>query len=134
VLKVLCAPEERNTVAKAVAQWDGLELEEAVIAAKAAGGMARTIKEWAQHHPQAAAITALPILEIAKIGEARSEPLPKVIAHLLGSVCSILHVYSQARPAHVRSPSMVTRPEDHGSTPAEIWLSGVGHGSREAVG
>jgi hypothetical protein len=54
----------------------GFELEEAIIAAKGAGGMARTSKEWAQH-PQAAAIAALPLLEIVKIGEARSEPLPK---------------------------------------------------------
>lgn len=75
-LKVLGVPEERNAVAKAVAQSDGLELEEAIIAAKGAGGMARTSKEWAQH-PQAAAIAALPLLEIVKIGEARSEPLLK---------------------------------------------------------
>ena len=105
-LKLLGVPEDRNAVARAVAQWDGLELEEAIIAAEGAGGMARTCKEWAQH-PQAAAIAALPLLEIVKIGEARSEPLPKVIAHFLGSVCSILHAYSQARPAHARSPSMV---------------------------
>ena len=76
VLKVLGVPEERNAVAKAVAPWDGLELEEAIIAAKGAGCMARTSKEWVQH-PQAAAIAALPLLEIVKIGEARSEPLPK---------------------------------------------------------
>jgi crotonobetainyl-CoA:carnitine CoA-transferase CaiB-like acyl-CoA transferase len=75
-LKVLGVPEDRNSVAKAVAQWDGLELEEAIIAAKGAGGMARTSEEWVQH-PQAAAIAALPLLEIVKIGEARSEPLPK---------------------------------------------------------
>ena len=75
-LRVLGVPEDRNAVAKAVAQWDALELEEAIIAAKGAGGMARTSKEWAQH-PQAAAIAGLPLLEIVKIGEARAEPLPK---------------------------------------------------------
>ena len=37
---------------KAVAQWDAQELEEAIIAAKGAGGMVRTMDEWAQH-PQA---------------------------------------------------------------------------------
>ena len=39
--------------AKAVAKWDALELEEAIIAAKGAGGMVRSTDEWAQH-PQAA--------------------------------------------------------------------------------
>ena len=49
-------------------RWDALELEEAIIAAKGAGGMVRTMAEWAQH-PQAAAIASLPLLEIVKIGD-----------------------------------------------------------------
>ena len=40
-LKVLGVPEDREAVRKAVAQWDALELEEAIIAAKGAGGMVR---------------------------------------------------------------------------------------------
>lgn len=78
-LKVLGIPEdraERETVAKAVANWDALELEEAIIAAKGAGGMVRTMSEWAEH-PQAAAIAALPLMEIVKIGDSPPEPLPK---------------------------------------------------------
>jgi crotonobetainyl-CoA:carnitine CoA-transferase CaiB-like acyl-CoA transferase len=74
-LKVLGVAEDRNAVAKAVANWDALELEEAIIAAKGAGGMVRSRGEWAEH-PQAAAIAALPLMEIVKIGEARPEPLP----------------------------------------------------------
>src|SRR6202011_4244665 len=62
-LSVLGVPEEREAVRKAVAQWDALELEEAIIAAHGAGGMVRTMDEWAQH-PQAAAIASLPLLEI----------------------------------------------------------------------
>jgi crotonobetainyl-CoA:carnitine CoA-transferase CaiB-like acyl-CoA transferase len=74
-LKVLGVPEDREAVAKAVAQWDALELEEAIIAAKGAGGMVRTFAEWAAH-PQAAAIAALPLMEIVKIADAPVQPLP----------------------------------------------------------
>jgi hypothetical protein len=41
-MKVLNVPEERRAVAEAVTQWDGLALEEAIIAAGGAGGMARS--------------------------------------------------------------------------------------------
>src|SRR4029077_5077649 len=48
---------------------------EAIIDAKGAGGMARTQAEWARH-PQAAAVAALPLMEIMRIGDSTSEPLP----------------------------------------------------------
>src|SRR6266403_1460211 len=74
-LSVLGVPEDREAVRKAVAQWDALELEEAIIAAKGAGGMVRTMEEWAKH-PQAAAIASLPLMEIVKIGDSPPEKLP----------------------------------------------------------
>src|SRR5919199_90137 len=74
-LRVLGVSEEREAVRQAVAQWDALELEEAIIAAKGAGGMVRTMAEWAQH-PQAAAIASLPLMEIIKIGDSPPEKLP----------------------------------------------------------
>jgi crotonobetainyl-CoA:carnitine CoA-transferase CaiB-like acyl-CoA transferase len=74
-LSVLGVAEDREAVRNAVAQWDALELEEAIIAAKGAGGMVRTMEEWARH-PQAAAIASLPLLEIIKIGDSPPEPLP----------------------------------------------------------
>jgi crotonobetainyl-CoA:carnitine CoA-transferase CaiB-like acyl-CoA transferase len=74
-LKVLGVPEDRAAVTRAVAGWDALELEEAIIAAKGAGGMVRTMAEWAEH-PQATAIAALPLMEILKIGDSRPEKLP----------------------------------------------------------
>jgi hypothetical protein len=46
-LSVLGVPEDREAVRKAVALWDVLELEEAIIAPNGAGGMVRTMKEWA---------------------------------------------------------------------------------------
>ena len=74
-LGMLGVAEDREAVSKAVAQWDALELEEAIIAAKGAGGMVRTIEEWAQH-PQAAAVASLPLMEIVKTGDSPPEKLP----------------------------------------------------------
>jgi crotonobetainyl-CoA:carnitine CoA-transferase CaiB-like acyl-CoA transferase len=74
-LSVLGVPEDREAVRQAVAKWDALELEEAIIAAKGAGGMVRTMDEWAKH-PQAAAIASLPLMEIVKVGDSAPEKLP----------------------------------------------------------
>lgn len=74
-LSVLGVAEDREAVAKAVLNWNAADLEEAIIAAKGAGGMVRTHREWAQH-PQGIAIAGLPLLEIIKIGDAPVEPLP----------------------------------------------------------
>jgi len=74
-LGVLGVPEDREAVRQAVAKWDALELEEAIIAAKGAGGMVRTMDEWAKH-PQAAAIASLPLMEIVQIGASPPEKLP----------------------------------------------------------
>jgi crotonobetainyl-CoA:carnitine CoA-transferase CaiB-like acyl-CoA transferase len=74
-LRVLGVPEDREAVRQAVAKWDALELEDAIIAAHGAGGMVRTMDEWARH-PQAAAIASLPLMEIVQIGASAPEPLP----------------------------------------------------------
>ncbi len=74
-LKVLGCEENRESVTNAVAKWNAIDLEEAIIAAKGAGGMVRTKAEWAEH-PQAAAIAALPLMEIVRIGDRPPEPLP----------------------------------------------------------
>lgn len=74
-LKVLGCEESPEAVTKAVATWNALDLEEAILEAKGAGGMVRTAAEWAQH-PQSAAIAALPVLEIIRIGDSDPEPLP----------------------------------------------------------
>lgn len=75
-LQVLGVPEDREAVREAVAKWDALALEEAIIAAKGAGGMVRTMDEWAKH-PQAAAIASLPLMEIVRIGDSAPEKLPE---------------------------------------------------------
>jgi crotonobetainyl-CoA:carnitine CoA-transferase CaiB-like acyl-CoA transferase len=74
-LKVLGCEETPEAVAKAVLTWNALDLEEAILEAKGAGGMVRSAAEWAQH-PQSAAIAALPLMEIVRIGDSDPEPLP----------------------------------------------------------
>src|SRR6266404_1303374 len=54
-LGVLGVPEDRAAVTRAVAQWNAADLEEAIIAAKGAGGMVRTRADWSGH-PQAVAV------------------------------------------------------------------------------
>ena len=83
-LKVLGVPEDRDAVRKAVAQWDALELEEAIIAAKGAGGMVRSMQEWAEH-PQGKAVATLPLMEILKIGDAPAQDLPSGTRPLSGT-------------------------------------------------
>jgi crotonobetainyl-CoA:carnitine CoA-transferase CaiB-like acyl-CoA transferase len=73
-LSVLGVAEDKAAVAKAVLNWNAADLEEAIIAAKGAGGMVRSKAEWATH-PQAAAIAALPLLEVVRIGDAPPTPL-----------------------------------------------------------
>ncbi len=75
-LRVLGCEENREAVRQVVAKWDALELEEAIIAAGGAGGMVRSMAEWAQH-PQAAAIAELPLLDIVRIGDSPPEKLPE---------------------------------------------------------
>ncbi len=74
-LAVLGVAEDREAAARAVATWDAADLEEAIIAAKGAGGMARTQAEWAKH-PQGIVVAALPLMEIMRIGDSDPEPLP----------------------------------------------------------
>jgi crotonobetainyl-CoA:carnitine CoA-transferase CaiB-like acyl-CoA transferase len=74
-LKILGVPEDVEAVRNAVAKWDALALEEAIIAAGSAGGKVRSMDEWSKH-PQAAAIASLPLMEIIRIGDAPPEPLP----------------------------------------------------------
>jgi crotonobetainyl-CoA:carnitine CoA-transferase CaiB-like acyl-CoA transferase len=75
VLRVLRAPEDREAVRDAIAQWDALELEEAIVAAGGAGGMVRSMDEWAKH-PQAGAVASLPLVDIRRIGDSPIEKLP----------------------------------------------------------
>ena len=68
--------ETREALAKAVAKWDGLAIEEAIAAGGCVGGLTRSREEW-NAHPHGIAISKLPLIDIVKIGEAPPRPLPK---------------------------------------------------------
>jgi crotonobetainyl-CoA:carnitine CoA-transferase CaiB-like acyl-CoA transferase len=74
-MAVLGKPADRAAAEAASARWDGLELEDAIHAAKGCAGLARTAEEWARH-PHAQAVGNQPLLEIQKLSDARPEPLP----------------------------------------------------------
>jgi crotonobetainyl-CoA:carnitine CoA-transferase CaiB-like acyl-CoA transferase len=65
-----------ESVAKAVAKWDALDLEAAIEEARVCGGMVRSNDEWLAH-PHGRALAAKPIVEIIKIGDSDPEPLPR---------------------------------------------------------
>jgi hypothetical protein len=99
-------------VQRAVANWDALELEEAIIAAGGAGGMVGSMADWAQH-PQAAAIASLPPLEIVKIGDSPPEKLPEGDRPLSGiRVLDLTRVLRSDLRAHPRR-ARCRRLEDH---------------------
>jgi crotonobetainyl-CoA:carnitine CoA-transferase CaiB-like acyl-CoA transferase len=82
-LKVLGNPSDRAAAEVASAKWAGVELEDAIHAAKGCAGLARTGEEWAKH-PHSSAVAAQPLIEIQKISESKPEPLPTGVRPLSG--------------------------------------------------
>jgi crotonobetainyl-CoA:carnitine CoA-transferase CaiB-like acyl-CoA transferase len=75
VCKVLNCKPERDDVQAALMQWDGEAFETAAYAAGGVVAMMRSHDEWSDL-PHAKALTALPLIEIEKIGEASPKPWP----------------------------------------------------------
>ena len=76
VLGVLGCEPNPESVSKAVAQWDGLDLEAAIDEARACGAMVRSNLEWLDH-PHGQVLNAKPIVEIIKIADSELEPIPE---------------------------------------------------------
>lgn len=75
VLRLLgCAPE-RAAVKVALGDWQAQSLEQAAAEAGLCVTALRSFAEW-DAHPQARAIATLPLVEIARIGDAPPRPLP----------------------------------------------------------
>ncbi|MFF2911457.1 CoA transferase [Paenibacillus sp. NPDC057934] len=75
VLDVLKCEPTPESVAAAVSQWNADDLEEAIAAANACGGIVRTPEEWLKH-PHGAYLATRPVVEITKIADGEPEPLP----------------------------------------------------------
>jgi hypothetical protein len=79
VLRLLGLPlgegTERAAVAAALATWGAAEFEQAATDAGLVVAMLRSVDEW-DAHPQSAAVAALPLVSIERIGDAPPLPLP----------------------------------------------------------
>jgi crotonobetainyl-CoA:carnitine CoA-transferase CaiB-like acyl-CoA transferase len=76
VIGVLQCGSNAEAVAKAVAQWDSHDLEEAVAAARACGSIVRSNAEWLEH-PHGKVLASRALVDIEKIGESDPMPFPK---------------------------------------------------------
>lgn len=73
VLRVLDCEPNPESVSRAVARWDALDLEAAIDEARACGAMVRSNREWLDH-PHAKVLAAKPVVEVIKIAD--GEPVP----------------------------------------------------------
>lgn len=75
MLKVLGCEPNPESVSKAVAKWDALDLEAAIDEARVCGGMVRSNEEWLAT-PHGKVLAQKPIVEVIKIADSDPEPLP----------------------------------------------------------
>ena len=75
ILRELGCPDDEAEIARAMSAKDAFALEDALAASNLPGYALRTRAEWAAH-PQAVALAAVPVIEIARIGDADPRPLP----------------------------------------------------------
>lgn len=83
IMDILDCEYELDSVIRAVARWDALELESAIAEVGACGAMVRTQEEW-QSHAQGQILAAKPVIEITKIADSEPEPVPEGVRPLSG--------------------------------------------------
>jgi len=74
-LAVLGCGEDRDEVARAVAGWSGLALEEAIVAHGGCAAMMRSIAEW-QEHPQGRSVASEPLIALTSTSASVPVPAP----------------------------------------------------------
>ncbi|MFI5317807.1 MAG: CoA transferase, partial [Myxococcota bacterium] len=83
VVKLLAASDSRESVQAALAGWKGEDFETAANGAGGVVAMMRSADEW-DAHLQARALSALPLFEIERIGDADPRPLAPAARPLAG--------------------------------------------------
>ena len=83
VLALLACDYDKAAVQRALLDWRAEEFEEAAAQAGLVVTAMRSFEEWDQH-PQGAAVAALPVLSIERIGDAPPQPLPAAPRPLAG--------------------------------------------------
>jgi hypothetical protein len=73
VLRLLRCENERSEVASAISMWRAADLAGKLAAEGLCAALIRTPAEW-QAHPQAIALSALPLFEVLRVGDAPPEP------------------------------------------------------------
>jgi crotonobetainyl-CoA:carnitine CoA-transferase CaiB-like acyl-CoA transferase len=124
VCRVLnCAPE-REAVQAALMQWDGEAFESVAYASGGVVAFMRSHDEWSAT-PHAKALAGLPLISIAKIGEAAPKPWPKGARPLAGiRVLDLSRVIAgpvagRTLAAHGADVLLISGPE----LPAIPWLT-----------
>jgi crotonobetainyl-CoA:carnitine CoA-transferase CaiB-like acyl-CoA transferase len=124
VCKVLNCKPERDAVQAALMQWDGEAFETAAYAGGCVVAFMRSHDQWSAT-PHAKAIAGLPLISIAKIGEAAPKPWPKGERPLAGiRVLDLSRVIAgpvagRTLAAHGADVLLVSGPE----LPAIPWLT-----------
>ncbi|NRI68730.1 CoA transferase [Rhodococcus sp. MS16] len=139
VLQVLDC--ERDSIAKAVASRDGLELEGAIHATGATAGLVRTAEEW-RATPQGQHLDRQPVIRVERIGDA--PPRRRTAADNESDCAGVLSGLRVLDATHVIAGPMVartlaeqgadvlhvTRPVNHDT---EMFLLDLGVGKRNIV-
>jgi crotonobetainyl-CoA:carnitine CoA-transferase CaiB-like acyl-CoA transferase len=122
-LALLGCADDAAAVAGAVAGWDAQDLEDALANEGLCGARLRSAVEWSAH-PQGAALSRAPLVELLRIGDAERTPLPGPPADapgarplggvrvldltrvLAGPTCARTLAEHGAEVLHVRSPRL----------------------------
>src|SRR2546422_4240614 len=124
VCKVMNCKPERDAVQAALMQWDGEAFETAAYAGGGVVAFMRPHDQWSAT-PHAKALAGLPLISIAKIGEAAPKPWPKGERPLAGiRVLDLSRVIAgpvagRTLAAHGADVLLISGPE----LPAISWLS-----------
>lgn len=72
VLELLRCEAHPESIGRAVAQWNAVELEDAIAQVRACGGYVRTLQEWLAH-PQGVHLAGRPVVDVSRMGPAPAE-------------------------------------------------------------